>query len=181
MADPALRFLEYVFLALLYLFFLRVLRAVWVELREPRVVPAEPDKTVAQTTGQVGSYVNGNSNGNGAFSAPATAGNGGRSRKSRGLPHQLAIMSPDEHTGHSFALVDELTIGRSTDCTVPLPEDTFVSQVHARVFRRANEYWVEDLGSTNGTLMNGRRLSGAAPVRRGDRLQVGRTVLELRK
>ncbi len=112
------------------------------------------------------------------------ASNGHRkngSRKERNLPHQLAIMSADDSTGDSFALADEVTIGRSTDCAVPLPADNFVSQVHARVFRRENEYWVEDLGSTNGTLMNGRRLSGPAPVRRGDRLQVGRTVLELRK
>ena len=137
MADPALRFLEYVFLALLYLFFLRVLRAVWVELREPRVVPAEAEEPVH---------------------APAVAGNGGR--KGRSLPHQLAVMSVDNGTGESFALADELTIGRSTECAIPLPGDNFVSQVHARVFRRENEYWVEDLGSTNGTLMNGRRLAG---------------------
>ncbi len=161
MADPALRFLEYVFLALLYLFFLRVLRAVWVELREPRAVPAEAVRT------------------DGAAHAPAVAGNG--APKGRGLPHQLAVMSPVNGTGESFALAGELTIGRSSDCTVPLPSDNFVSQVHARVFLRENEYWVEDLGSTNGTLMNGRKLSGPAPVRRGDRLQVGRTVLELRK
>jgi FHA domain len=160
-ADPALRFLEYVFLALLYLFFLRVLRAVWVELREPRVVPAETVPT------------------DGAAHAPAVAGNG--ARKGRSLPHQLAVMSPVNGTDESFALANELTIGRSSDCTVPLPSDNFVSQIHARVFLRENEYWVEDLGSTNGTLMNGRKLSGPAPVRRGDRLQVGRTVLELRK
>jgi hypothetical protein len=82
-ADPALRFLEYVFLALLYLFFLRVLRAVWVELREPRVVPAEAEEPVH---------------------APAVAGNGGR--KGRSLPHQLAVMSVDNGTGESFALAD---------------------------------------------------------------------------
>jgi pSer/pThr/pTyr-binding forkhead associated (FHA) protein len=162
MADPALRFLEYVFLALLYLFFLRVLRAVWVELREPRVVRAAPARPAARPEVSNGARKNG-------------------SRKGRSLPHQLAVMSQDESTGESFALADELTIGRSIDCAVPLPADNFVSQVHARVFRRENEYWVEDLGSTNGTLMNGRKLSGPAPVRRGDRLQVGRTVLELRK
>jgi pSer/pThr/pTyr-binding forkhead associated (FHA) protein len=161
-ADPALRFLEYVFLALLYLFFLRVLRAVWVELREPRVVQAAPAQPVAAPEASNGARKNG-------------------SRKGRGLPQQLAVMSPDESTGESFALADELTIGRSADCAVPLPGDNFVSQFHARVFRRQNEFWVEDLGSTNGTLMNGRKLSGPAPVRRGDRLQVGRTVLELRK
>jgi pSer/pThr/pTyr-binding forkhead associated (FHA) protein len=170
-ADPALRFLEYVFLALLYLFFLRVLRAVWVELREPRVVPAETtqphDQVAGDDAGQNGSRKDGSRR------------NG--SRKERGLPHQLAVMSAHDGTGDSFALANELTIGRSTDCAVPLPDDNFVSQVHARVFRREDEYWVEDLGSTNGTLMNGRKLSGPAPVRRGDRLQVGRTVLELRK
>ena len=171
MADPALRFLEYVFLALLYLFFLRVLRAVWVELREPRVVPAETtqphDQVPSNGAGQNGSGKNGSRR------------NG--SRKERGLPHQLAVMTADGAGEGSFALANELTIGRSTDCAVPLPADNFVSQVHARVFRREDEYWVEDLGSTNGTLMNGRKLSGPAPVRRGDRLQVGRTVLELRK
>ncbi len=171
MADPALRFLEYVFLALLYLFFLRVLRAVWVELREPRVVPAETTQPHHQVPAN-GARQNGSGK------------NGSRrngSRKERGLPHELAVMNADDGTGDSFALANELTIGRSIDCAVPLPADNFVSQVHARVFRREDEYWVEDLGSTNGTLMNGRKLSGPAPVRRGDRLQVGRTVLELRK
>jgi pSer/pThr/pTyr-binding forkhead associated (FHA) protein len=49
------------------------------------------------------------------------------------------------------------------------------------VFSRGDEYWVEDLGSTNGTLVNGRKLTGPVPLQKGDRLQVGRTVLELRK
>jgi pSer/pThr/pTyr-binding forkhead associated (FHA) protein len=157
-ADPALRFLEYVFLALLYLFFLRVLRAVWVELREPRLVPAVPNppRTVP----------------------PATT-NGSHQR--RGGPHRLVVVSGDLVDGQVFDLADELTIGRSPGCGVSLPSDGFVSQVHARLFRRGGEYWVEDLGSTNGTLMNGRKLAGAAPLRKGDRVQVGRTALELQK
>jgi pSer/pThr/pTyr-binding forkhead associated (FHA) protein len=56
-----------------------------------------------------------------------------------------------------------------------------VSQVHARVFRRGDEYWVEDLGSTNGTLVNGRKINGPVPVRRGDRVQIGRSVLEMQR
>jgi FHA domain len=158
-ADPALRFLEYVFLALLYLFFLRVVRAVWVELREPRVVPAAP-----------AALANGSAHG---------STNGSHTR--RGSPHQLTVVSPEEERGRLFPLADELTIGRSARCSVPLATDGFVSQVHARLFRREDEYWVEDLGSTNGTLMNGRKLAGAAPVRKGDQIQVGQTVLELRK
>ena len=159
MPQPALRFLEYVFLALLYLFFLRVVRAVWVELREPRLVAAVAE--VADVT----------------EAAPSPVKAKGRGR--RAAPSKLVVVTPGG--GGSFGLGDELTIGRAPGCAVPLPDDNFVSSVHARVFRRDGDYWVEDLGSTNGTLVNGRKISAAAPLRRGDRLQVGRTVLELQK
>ena len=160
MADPAQRFLEYVFLALLYLFFLRVVRAVWVELREPRLVAAPPGPPSP---------------------SPQAARAGPGAPKGRNVPRELAVISPEEAKGQAFPLDEEISIGRAPGCAVALPTDTFVSQVHARVFRRGDEYWVEDLGSTNGTLVNGRKLTGPAPLRKGDRLQVGRTVLELRK
>jgi pSer/pThr/pTyr-binding forkhead associated (FHA) protein len=159
-AGPAQRFLEYVFLALLYLFFLRVVRAVWVELREPRLVAAPPGPSSPPPPPKRAAAV-----------AP----------KGRGVPRELAVISPDDAKGQTFPLAEEISIGRAPGCAVALPSDTFVSQVHARVFRRGDEYWVEDLGSTNGTLVNGRKLTGPAPLRKGDRLQVGRTVLELRK
>ena len=160
MADPAQRFLEYVFLALLYLFFLRVVRAVWVELREPRLVAAPPGPP---------------------SSPPQAARAAPGAPKGRNVPRELAVISPDDAKGQAFPLAEEISIGRAPGCAVALPTDTFVSQVHARVFRRGDEYWVEDLGSTNGTLVNGRKLTGPAPLRKGDRLQLGRTVLELRK
>lgn len=160
MADPAQRFLEYVFLALLYLFFLRVVRAVWVELREPRLVPVPPSPPGP---------------------APAAGRGGNVARSGRNVPRQLVVISPDQSKGEAFPLFEELSIGRAPGCAIAITTDTFVSQVHARVFRRGDAYWVEDLGSTNGTLVNGRKLTGPVPLRRGDRLQVGRTVLELRK
>jgi hypothetical protein len=159
-AGPAQRFLEYVFLALLYLFILRVVRAVWVELREPRLVPAPQGP---------------------ASTPPPAARAAGGAPKGRNVPRELAVISPEQAKGEAFPLADEISIGRATGCAVALPNDTFVSQVHARVFRRGDEYWVEDLESTNGTLVNGRKLNGPEPLRKGDRLQVGRTVLELRK
>lgn len=169
MPAPALRFLEYVFLALLYLFFLRVIRAVWVELREPRLVPASPRGTDDVAPG-------GARRGTGA--APATNGSRPASKRKSGAS-RLVVVAPEHQKGSTYPLADELTVGRASGCAVALPEDNFVSQVHARVFRRGEDYWVEDLGSTNGTLLNGRRLTGPAPVRKGDRVQVGRTVLEL--
>ena len=165
MSEPALRFLEYAFLALLYLFFLRVVRAVWAELREPRTVPA-PAPPGATAPG-------------GARAAPP----GGRDRggKDRGQPRRLVVVGPGRSAGPAFPLSSELTIGRAPECAVALPDDNFVSHLHARLFLKGHEYWVEDLGSTNGTLVNGKRVTSAVPVRRGDRLQVGRTVLELQR
>jgi pSer/pThr/pTyr-binding forkhead associated (FHA) protein len=59
-------------------------------------------------------------------------------------------------------------------------DDRMVSQLHARIFRGpGGQLFVEDLGSTNGTLVNQQPITEPAPLRQGDRLQVGRTVLEL--
>ena len=158
MPAPALRVLEYAFLALLYLFLLRVIRAVWVELREP--APRAPAPERREVAGQ------GPHDGKAARRAPA----------------RLVVAGGDGADGQGpIALAEELTIGRAPGCGLVLTTDNFVSARHARVFHQGQQYWVEDLGSTNGTLLNGRRLDAVAPLRRGDRLQVGRTLLELQK
>ena len=71
-------------------------------------------------------------------------------------------------------------MGRGGGCGVAL-NDRMVSQLHARIFRRNGQLFVEDLGSTNGTLLNGQKVSASQPsaIRKGDRLQVGKTVLEV--
>jgi FHA domain len=94
---------------------------------------------------------------------------------------QLRIVDPPERRGKVFDLTDELTFGRSAACLVPLEGDNYASQVHARVYERAGEFFVEDLGSTNGTYLNNERLAAAAPLRRGDRVRVGSTVFEVRR
>jgi pSer/pThr/pTyr-binding forkhead associated (FHA) protein len=62
---------------------------------------------------------------------------------------------------------------------VPLDDDTFASSIHARVFRRSGELWIEDLGSTNGTWLNEERLGEPVRLRRGDRVKIGSTILEV--
>lgn len=104
-----------------------------------------------------------------------------RERKKLGGAERLVVTEPPERKGETFQLGEELTVGRAPGCGVSLPTDTFVSQLHARVFRREDSLFVEDLGSTNGTFLNSQRLSAEAPIRKGDRLQVGKTVLELTK
>ncbi len=73
-----------------------------------------------------------------------------------------------------------LVIGRAPDCDLVL-EDEFVSNYHAKVYLLGGRFYVEDLGSTNGTFVNGRRISTPLELRGGDVIQVGRTSLEFQR
>ena len=88
---------------------------------------------------------------------------------------------PETERGHSYPVDGDATIGRGGGCAVPLTFDTFVSQVHARAFDRDGTLWVEDAGSTNGTLVNSKRITEPMKLRKGDRVQVGETVLEAQR
>ena len=152
MPDQLLNLLKIFLLVLVYLFFLRVLRAVWAELKGPAAVDA-PVRARKER--------------------PRTRGSRGRHG-----PPQLRIVAPEEIKGRAFPLSDELTVGRAAGCQVTL-DDTFASQLHARVFSRDGQWYVEDLGSTNGTYLNRRKVAGPMVMQRGDRLQIGNTVMEL--
>ena len=91
---------------------------------------------------------------------------------------QLVVVEPAAQRGRTYQVGSELSIGRAAGCQIAI-DDTYVSQVHARVFARAGNYVVEDLGSTNGTYLNRKKVAGPMTMQRGDRLEVGNTVLEL--
>ncbi|MCX8037339.1 MAG: sigma 54-interacting transcriptional regulator [Candidatus Sumerlaeia bacterium] len=71
---------------------------------------------------------------------------------------------------------EPVVIGRGRECTVQL-RDPMVSRRHARVFFSKGAWWVEDLGSRNGTLVNGQKIVSAKVLRAGDRVEIGETVL----
>jgi pSer/pThr/pTyr-binding forkhead associated (FHA) protein len=71
-------------------------------------------------------------------------------------------------------------IGRAPECEIRL-DDAYISQQHARIFGKNGSWYVEDLGSTNGTYVNEQRLASPAMLQPGDRIRVGTTVLELRR
>ncbi|HEY3941680.1 MAG TPA: FHA domain-containing protein [Acidimicrobiales bacterium] len=150
-----LRPMQWLVLALVFLFFLRVIRAVWVEVR-----PAGARLSRAERRRQDDA------------AEPARA-------PSRRRLLSLRVVEPEEHHGRSFDLDDELTIGRSPGCGVPTTYDAFSSTLHARLFRRGDQLWVEDLGSTNGTFVNSERIARAIRLAKGDLLQVGATVFEV--
>jgi pSer/pThr/pTyr-binding forkhead associated (FHA) protein len=154
MPDALLNVLKLLLLALLYLFFFRVLRAVWTEI-SARPLAAAPAAPVAAARPRAGTAA---------------------------TPAQLRLKVVEGDTkGKTYDLGDELTVGRAAGCQVALADDTVVSQLHARLFRKEGRYFVEDLGSTNGTFLNRKQVSAPVALRRGDRLQVGKTVFEVAK
>jgi pSer/pThr/pTyr-binding forkhead associated (FHA) protein len=150
-----LRVLQWGVIALIFVFFLRVIRAVWVEVSPALIRKTRSERRQERIA---------------ARPAPAEP-------KRKQL--FLRVIEPEAHQGETFDLDDELTIGRSPGCGVPTPDDIYASTVHARLFRQKDQLWVEDLGSTNGTYVNSERISQAHRLGKGDVLQAGSTVFEV--
>jgi FHA domain-containing protein len=76
--------------------------------------------------------------------------------------------------GEHFDLFGGISLGRSPDADIRL-DDRYASGIHARVFNRSGAYFVEDMNSTNGTLLNSRDLHGEAELTPGDLIRIGDT------
>ena len=76
--------------------------------------------------------------------------------------------------GTTFDLADGATMGRADGAEIPI-DDPFASSVHARIFPRGQFMYIEDMGSTNGTYLNGRRLRAAERLKVGDTVRIGET------
>ena len=89
--------------------------------------------------------------------------------------HSLLVVGGTQPaTGREYPLFGPLEIGRSVSCNITIP-NTFVSSHHARLFSQNERWMVEDLGSTNGTSLNGKLVKSAQPIHVGDKLLVGDT------
>ncbi len=171
MTDQILNILKFVLLGLLYLFFARVLWAVWSEVRTPS------QRQVARGTRQAVTA---------AAPRPAEPSRKLKSKRGatkvpkgrKGRAGRLVVLEPHSRRGMTVALNGEITLGRDPNSTIVIDDDGYVSQLHLRVFDFDGQPMVEDLGSTNGTFHNGNKLIGAKLLHPGDRLQVGTTVME---
>ncbi len=155
MSDQLLTTLKIALLAFIYLFFARVLWAVWTEVR----VPTAPGLNARQIK--------------------VKAPKGSAKKAVETTPTKLLVVEPAPMRGSTVSLDTEVVVGRADECDVTLSEDPFVSTRHARFFQRDGEWWVEDLGSTNGTLVNAQRITEASRIRRDDRVQAGSAVFEV--
>jgi len=149
--EEALLALKLAFLVLLYLFIWRIVRTASRDLRLPQesfiLRPDEAEGLRREV-------------------AAATSG-------------RLVVMaSPALEEGEEFQLDSmPVTVGRSDDCVVALDADEFASSHHARFEPRRDGVWIEDIGSTNGTYLNGIRISRPRKLSPGDVVRVGETDL----
>jgi hypothetical protein len=143
--DPVAVLLKFAFIGVLYLFLLWIVRSALKDLRRPAEAVAGPAQVDR-----------------------AGLGHGGR-------PCVLVVEGGGGlKAGAAYALNGSLTIGRSPQADIPI-DDPFASGRHARIYERDGYFYVDDMGSTNGTYLNGRRLGAEELLRVEDRIRIGDT------
>jgi hypothetical protein len=160
MQDPVAVALKFGFLAVLYLFLLWVARSSLRDLSEHE----EGSVMIDATEG-------------GAAVAPGAVPRRQQQRRDlrTGVSPRLEVVAAmGLDPGTSFDLGDGATMGRADGAEIPI-DDPFASSVHARIFVREQFMYIEDMGSTNGTYLNGRRLRGAERLKTGDMVRIGET------
>jgi pSer/pThr/pTyr-binding forkhead associated (FHA) protein len=101
-------------------------------------------------------------------------------QRRRDVPQRL-VVTEGSLTGTSIALrATPVTIGRANDSTLVLADD-YASNHHARLVPRDGDWYVEDMGSTNGTYLDRNKVTGPTPVPLGVAIRIGKTVMELRR
>jgi len=151
--ETTLLALKLAFLILLYLFIWRIVRSAARDLRLPQEsMIIAPQQAAAA----------------GLISQP----------RQFELGKLVVLTSPALDEGDVVTLdTHPLTIGRGSGNDVALPEDDYASTRHARIEPRRDGIWVEDIGSTNGTFVNGIRLTRERRLAAGDIVRVGETDL----
>jgi hypothetical protein len=95
-------------------------------------------------------------------------------------PATRLVATQGPYAGQAFELTGDLmTIGRDAAQAIALVNDMGVSRTHAQIIRQGDQTLIEDLGSTNGTYVNGVRISAPTPIKPGDTLQLGASLFRV--
>ncbi|MBA3489663.1 MAG: FHA domain-containing protein [Longispora sp.] len=169
MPDLVLAVARFGFLILLWIFVFAVVGGV----RRDLFIGARAGRIVAAPRG-VGAGT--------AGTAPPVQGGAAllRRRGKKGRAAHVLVVTEGSLAGTRIPLAETpITIGRAEDSTLVITDD-FASARHARLLPRGGQWYVEDLGSTNGTYLDRAKVSGMTPVPLGVPIRIGRTSLELR-
>ena len=90
----------------------------------------------------------------------------------------LVVIRSETQAGLNLDVRDSLVIGRSEEADIQI-EDAYASEFHVRLVNDTGTLSLHDLGSTNGTYVNGRRVTGPLDLNTGDAVHIGKTVLEV--
>ena len=158
MSELTLTLIKLGFLAVLWLFVLSAISVIRTDIFGTKVSSPKPAKGQKQPRAQ----------------KPK------RTKRSRGAPSKLQIVD-GPNAGQSVPLgSDPILLGRGTDAAIRLDDD-YVSTRHARFATNGEQWFVEDLGSTNGTYIGKQRVTSPVPVAIGTSVRLGKTIVELRK
>jgi pSer/pThr/pTyr-binding forkhead associated (FHA) protein len=169
MSELTLTIIRLGLLVLLWVFVFSVVGVLRGDIYGTRVVSRTPRKPAPARTPRR----------EGRDAAPAAARPPKRQVHNADPRHLVVTQGP--LTGTSLPLREAGTvIGRNPECALVLDDD-FASGRHARIYHRDNAWFVEDLGSTNGTFLGSERLTTPTQVESGTTLRIGKTVIELRR
>ena len=105
---------------------------------------------------------------------------GESTQQSPALATLVRVVEGSDASVHPL-LGDLFQIGRDKACHIQIVDDTSVSRKHASITRQGVRFMLEDLGSSNGVLVNGTRITGAHELRVGDKVEIGKTVYVFRR
>jgi pSer/pThr/pTyr-binding forkhead associated (FHA) protein len=169
-SELTLMLIRFAYLAILWIFVLSAISVVRSDMFGARVdstprAERKADKQ-ARRQGQGGSQ---------------SRGRGGKpAKRPRGAPTHVAVVE-GANAGQTVPLDEApILIGRGTDAAIRLDDD-YVSTRHARIASSGDQWFVEDLGSTNGTYIGTHRLTQPTTLTLGSIIRIGKTTLELRK
>jgi hypothetical protein len=151
MDEPLAVALKFGFLAVLYLFLIWVVRSSARDLaRYSGSAAAEPVEAPSPKR----------------RSRPAAQ------RSGAGAPRLTVVAAMGHEPGTTFDVGDGAMFGRADGADINV-EDPFASSSHARIYDRGGAMYLEDMGSTNGTYLNGRKVQSAEPLGTGDTIRIG--------
>jgi hypothetical protein len=151
MDEPLAVALKFGFLAVLYLFLLWVARSAMKDLaRGGEAAAAAPVEPPGRRVGGAG--------------VPRP--------RAGGAPQLVVVAAKGHEPGATWDLNGGAILGRSDGAEIKV-EDAFASSAHARIFSRGDSLYVEDMGSTNGTYLNGRQIKTAERLKQADVIRIG--------
>jgi hypothetical protein len=150
--EPLAVALKFGFLLVLYLFLLWVVRSAMRDLsryeRAPAAEPVEPPSRRRQEQGALPNLRAGVS------------------------PHLTVVAAMGHEPGTTFDVGEGATMGRSDGAAIRI-DDPFASSAHARIFPQGEYMYLEDMGSTNGTYLNGRKVKATERLKMADVIRIG--------